>query len=501
MPPPPAAKPRASDPPSRATNPTASGTRNASPKETVGRCRLTIHPPNRLASRLYKDALARCFADQSFCGRYWPMLCCGSIGGVTAFVILIVRDYDEDDGGDDGGSLNFGGFFNVLLIFGALGGLFQYVNRIDSMEHAVGDDGVNKARRFIDEALDARAEAAARPHRARLLDAYAEAAIDKPAESSENDDDDDEKEEGFAVGEILPYAGLYQAGCLPATLVVTYERAWASLGRRYRALADDDAGDGAAARDVVDLHERWVDLLGTAAAAGVAVTDAVTIQRAKAKKMAARQALGNALDAGGSIAGLAGLSDMSDLDEMRKNIKDIKGNLKDLQMLKQSAPSGMASELANPRTGLHGIVRPMLLGQTLLICAFFIPLIAVFHVNDEPIGAWIFGLALVGSPPLFWHLLKGKNEAFNALEDLVDVERALRAGLAAKAREHPPSGEGGEGGLVAAANALRHEVAQQYYDGLAIHCQTGLVSFGLAPEIAKMAEPFYWDERRRDPVV
>lgn len=478
-------KPPAATPPTP-TKPTTPTT----PTAPAGRCRLTIHSPNQAAGRLYKDALARCFAGRSFCGRYWPALLCGIPGVVIALALLIAGNDDDDDDGE--GGPNFLGAFVCLLIFGVLGGIFQYANRIDSMQHAVGDDGINKARRFVDEALEGRAAAAAGSHREGLLEAYDDAA---------DEDEADRKEEGFAPGEgeaTLPYAGMNAAGCLPASLVVTYDRAWASLGGRLRVAAD--AGD-AAARDVLDLHERWLDLVRTSAGAGVAVTDAVTSQRAKAAKIAARQALGNALDAGaGAIGGLAGLADMSDLDEMRKNIKDIKGNLKDLKELKQSAPSGMASTLEEPRKGIHGIVRPLFAGQVFLISAFFVPLIAVFHVNDEPIGAWIFAIALVGSPPLFWYILKGKNEAFNALEDLVDAERVLRAALADASTRRPPPGKW-SGGLVAATNAMRDEVMEEYYDTLAIHCQTGLMSFGQVPPAPEVAVPYYWSQRRRGPVT
>jgi hypothetical protein len=169
-------------------------------------------------------------------------------------------------------------------------------------------------------------------------------------------------------------------------------------------------------------------------------------------------------------------------------MKDAKDTIKDIKEMINDARSTQSDQPV-PRTGVHALVKRRMKISFPLFFLLFSPVAIVLFYFGDTLGGWILLVTYtIGLIFLGWFFNRWST-SFNALEDLVDLERYLRNAIKQELDRNPIPGHDE---LRLATNQLREHIMEAYYDTLGIHLQTELFTYNGVPPNVGEPVPLFW---------
>ena len=169
-------------------------------------------------------------------------------------------------------------------------------------------------------------------------------------------------------------------------------------------------------------------------------------------------------------------------------MKDAKDAINDIKEMMNDAGS-TKSDQPVPRTGAHGIVKHRMKISFSLFFLLLSPVAVVLFYFGDTLGGCILLVTCILCLIFLGWFFNRWSTSFNALEDLVDLERYLNNAIKQELERNPISGHDE---LRLATNQLREHIMEAYYDTLGIHLQTELITYnGVPPNIGEPI-PLFW---------
>lgn len=393
-------------------------------------CRLSKNASNHGAHEAYRMALEQ--LGNGCCAKYCCITCCLIFG-----LVLVIPGLASGETGPGGAIL-------IVALCLVLGVPCQLQMLIGS-QTSTNDNGVSLGRFCLKTILDERVQRDATRYRTL----YSQ--IRKPSED----------EVVAIISRYFPeQVAMNYAGYVSFPALATYSLAWSELEENARISTTN-------LKRLQTIHKAWRDHVEAFANAAYGITRYIDSKRARAL---GQKGVADAIKLVPIVGEVVTIID--DFQSIRENLSSAG--------LRIDAPSTVH------RSGIHDVlVVNVFIGVAFIVSMCFLFPIILFSVVGKPvyiaisvpIGFLLFGILYVA--------IKASNDAYNTLEDMVQIERELRAALAKETSQRFP------GELCESINFLRGLVMEAYFDALGIHLQSDLMTIDGIPEYENPT-PLFW---------
>jgi len=402
--------------------------------------RLTVHPPNHKAADLASFIKKQAKKELGLSGEE---KCCSGFWIIFALVSLVATIAGLATGLDVGTAL----FLLFLLVILPLLKIYS----IQMEEYYKYEPVSNAAYRALQVQLNERM-------RTQVLK--------KPALTREYGEPTLDEEESQVAGLISnqAFTALKSSGYASTTAWAIYASMWPSF------IAQVSETDNLRVL-IEQLHSQWLEIIQ-----GLAVAADSFVSNLDARRISANQRLQryNQDNAMGQLGELFGLNVPNEVVEVKESLQSIRRDVMDIKKQFNEGTIKMNIRVDAVTTGIHPITaRRQWMFVVLLGILFGLLAIAGFALI--PLAGALFLVFGIFFTVAFVLMQMPMNPAFNCFEDLIIMETALREALDKAMQVASPSAKDFSTVLV----ELRTALMESYYDALAIHLQTEVLTYGI----------------------